>query len=80
MLLVGESLDTAEDVPGWNIDLIKYKLWDDGDIVQCNRVTITCTTDENEIKPLINIVKHTAIFTIAYENDIDQFEAYNLFK
>jgi hypothetical protein len=80
MLLVGKSLECAEDVPGWNINLVKNELWSDGDRVTCNVVSITSTTDESEVKRLKTVVKDSAVFAIAFELGISHFEAYKLFR
>lgn len=79
MLLIGDSLETAEDIPGWNIYLTKYSIWSDGDVVPENRTTITATTNEKEIDHLKDIVKHSAIFTIAFELEIEHFKVYDMF-
>jgi hypothetical protein len=80
MLLIGEDLDTAEDVEGWNINLIKNELWSDGDVVQCNVVTITATTNESEVEYLKSVVKTSAVFTLSFELVITQGKAYKMFK
>ena len=80
ILLIGEYPDNTEDVEGWNIKLIKYELWDDGDIVPCDAMTITSTTKENEVEYLKSVVKTSAVFMIAFELGITQFKAYEMFK
>jgi hypothetical protein len=79
-LLIGEDLDTANDVEGWNINLIKNELWSDGDIVPCNFMTITATTKESEVEYLKSVVKNSAIFSLMFELGITQCKAYEMFK
>lgn len=79
LLLIGEDLDSIEKIEGWNINLIKYELWSDGDIVICECTTITGTTEEHAVKYLKRVVKDTAVFTLAYELGISHFAAYDMF-
>ena len=80
MLLIGEDLATAEDVEGWNINLVKYEIWSDGDKVPCNCTTITATKDEKQTNYLKDVVKRSCVFALAYELGIDQFKAYKMFE
>jgi len=93
MLLVGTDFNDPEEVPGWNIYLVKYSIWTGGhsmtdsetkfprggDIVVEHKTTITSTTKEDEVNYLIDIVKHSAVFTLAFELGIDHFKVYDMF-
>ncbi len=80
VLLVGDDLESTEDVDGWNINLVKNELWSDGDKVQCKCITITATTKESEIEYLKSIVKTSAVFMLMFELGITQSEAHKLFR
>jgi hypothetical protein len=80
MLLIGEDLDIAEDVEGWNINLVKYEIWSDGDKVLCNCMPITATVNEKQIKHLKDVVKTSCVFMVAFELGISQSKAYNMFE
>jgi hypothetical protein len=79
MLLVGKNLDVAEDipedVPGYHINLQKYEIWSDGDIVKADCVTITSTTDEKQAIYLKDVIRETAKFALTFENKISQTQA-----
>ena len=77
----GADIDEADDVDGYNIDLVKYEDWSNGDIVQCDRVTITGTTGtKEEAEYLADIVKTSAAFAMSFESGISQSEAYEKFR
>lgn len=78
-LLVGKDIDSAEDIDGWNIDLVKYEIWSDGDQVQYERVSITATTKENEVEYLKSVVKTSVIFSFVYQLGISQAAAHAMF-
>ncbi len=76
----GGDIDDAEDIDGYNIDLVKYEVWDDGDKVQCDRVTITGTTgNREEAEYLASVVKTTSVFMSMFENGGSQTEALEKF-
>lgn len=79
MLLMGKDLDSAIDVRGWNIDIVKYEMWSDGDKVQCDRVTVTSTTKEKEVEYLKSVVKTSVVFSFVFELGITQEEAHEMF-
>jgi len=76
----GGGVDEAEDVDGFNVDLVKYEVWSDGDIVPCNTVSITGTTVKEEAEYLKDVVKTSAVFMAMYQDGLTQSEARELFK
>ena len=80
ILCVGPNPESTEDVGGFNIDLVKYSLWDDGDKCQEKRQTITSSTNEKEAEYLKHVVRNAFIFTLSFELGITHSQAYDMLE